>query len=169
MLTEFPIRFLDRKQDILILERRLPHWSQAGTLAFITWRTADSMPGEVLERWFAERDEWLQTNGIDPRKRDWRQRFQSERPNLYQEFRIRYWNRWHDELDQGHGACVLRRAECAEVVAKSLKSSDGSAYILTDFVVMPNHVHLLAAFRDEDAMVDQCKYGSASWRERSTG
>ena len=31
---------------------------------------------------------------------------------------------------------------------------------MTDFVVMPNHIHLLAAFADEDGMLAQC----ASWK-----
>jgi putative transposase len=31
---------------------------------------------------------------------------------------------------------------------------------LLDFVVMPNHVHLLAAFPDEAAMLEQCE----SWK-----
>src|SRR5262249_42572849 len=33
-------------------------------------------------------------------------------------------------------------------------------YDLTDFVVMPNHVHLLAAFPDETTMLEQCE----SWK-----
>ena len=32
--------------------------------------------------------------------------------------------------------------------------------MLTDFVVMPNHVHLLAAFPDEGSMLNQC----TSWK-----
>ncbi|TWU26549.1 hypothetical protein Pla52o_04020 [Novipirellula galeiformis] len=32
---------------------------------------------------------------------------------------------------------------------------DGERYALGDFVVMPNHVHLLAAFPDADAMEKQ--------------
>jgi hypothetical protein len=33
------LQVLDLQQDVSIVERRLPHWSQAGTVAFITWRT----------------------------------------------------------------------------------------------------------------------------------
>src|SRR5204862_6392833 len=70
------------------------------------------------------------------------------------------WNRWHDGLDAGHGACVLRQRALAEVVENSLRHFDGDRYELLDFVIMPNHVHLLAAFPDEDAMLAQCE----SWK-----
>jgi type I restriction enzyme R subunit len=48
----------------------------------------------------------------------------------------------------------------AEEVARSLKHFDGDRYDLTDFVVMPNHVHLLVAFPDEQSMLAQCE----SWK-----
>jgi REP element-mobilizing transposase RayT len=41
-----------------------------------------------------------------------------------------------------------------------LRRFDGDRYELTDFVVMPNHVHVLVAFRDEEAMLKQC----AGWK-----
>jgi type I restriction enzyme R subunit len=55
---------------------------------------------------------------------------------------------------------VLRRPELAGLVAKSLRHFDGERYLMLDFVVMPNHVHLLAAFPDEAAMLAQCE----SWK-----
>jgi type I restriction enzyme R subunit len=55
---------------------------------------------------------------------------------------------------------MLRWPELAQVVADSLMHFDGDRYLLTDFVVMPNHVHLLAGFRDEATMLAQCE----SWK-----
>jgi putative transposase len=55
---------------------------------------------------------------------------------------------------------VLRRPELSAIVAESLLKFDGERYELTDFVVMPNHVHVLAAFPDEDSMLRQCD----SWK-----
>jgi putative transposase len=46
-------------------------------------------------------------------------------------------------LDAGHGACLLRRSDCAEIVAKALHYFDGVRVSIIAFVVMPNHVHLL--------------------------
>jgi hypothetical protein len=46
--------------------------------------------------------------------------------------------RW---LDAGHGSCVLRRHDCAEVVANALRHFDGERIAQIARVVMPNHVH----------------------------
>ena len=55
----WPITLFDPAAEIAIIERNLPHWSQAGTIAFITFRTQDSMPKVVVEQWMADRDAWL--------------------------------------------------------------------------------------------------------------
>jgi type I restriction enzyme R subunit len=153
------LQVFDSKQGVAIVERRLPHWSQAGTIAFITWRTWDSMPEAVLERWLAERNAWLLRQGIDPDHDGWRARLGLLAPALRAEYQ-QFADRWNEHLDEGHGQCVLRRTELAAEVAASLRHFDGDRYDLTDFVVMPNHVHLLAAFPDEAAMLAQCE----SWK-----
>jgi len=59
-----------------------------------------------------------------------------------------------------------------EIVAKSLHHFDGERYELTDFVIMPNHVHLLVAFPDEEALLKQCeswKHFTATQINRSLG
>jgi putative transposase len=154
------IRTFDRDAEFLIAERRLPHWSQAGTLTFITWRTNDSIPASVLRQWRVERCRWLRAHQIDADRPDWRIQLATMDRNVQDEFRRLFSDRWHDALDAGHGDCVLRNPELAEIVANSLKHFDGERYVLTDFVVMPNHVHLLAAFENETAMLAQCE----SWK-----
>ena len=69
MSDPFPFRVFEPEEEVLVVERKLPHWPQPGTISFITFRT----------------------------------------------------------------------------------------YELTDYIVMPNHVHLLAAFPDSPAMLDQCE------------
>ena len=59
---------------------------------------------------------------------------------------------------------MLKRPELSQLVEESLLHFDGDRYVLTDAVVMPNHVHLLAAFRDESTLLTQC----TSWK-RYTG
>ena len=59
-------------------------------------------------------------------------------------------------LDRCHGACLLRQKEYQKIVRDSLLKFDGARYELTDFVIMPNHVHILAAFPEEGAMQKQC-------------
>ena len=48
-VNEPRIRVFDPKDDVLVVERRLPHWSQAGTICFITFRSFDSLPKPVIE------------------------------------------------------------------------------------------------------------------------
>lgn len=161
--TLWPLQMFDPQANVKIVERRLPHWSQAGTVCFITWRTADSFPASVLRRWHADRDAWLRRHGIEPKAPGWRDQLQSldRAPRI--EFVKTFSDRWHRHLDSCHGACVLRDPDLSKVVAESLLKFDGERYELTDFVVMPNHVHLLAAFPDEDAMLAQCE----SWKRHT--
>jgi len=160
MPEPFPIHLFNRDAEVAIIERRLPHWAQAGAIAFITWRTDDSIPAPVLAQWRADRCRWLHAHGIDPNQPNWQTQLATLRPALQREFRLEFSERWHNELDAGHGACVLSQPALAQVVADSLRHFDGDRYLLTDFVVMPNHVHLLAAFRDEESMLAQ----SESWK-----
>jgi REP-associated tyrosine transposase len=157
--SKLPIQVFDRTQSCAIIERRLPHWSQAGTLSFITWRTWDSLPKTVLDRWLTERDEWLRKHGIDPTT-DWCKQLQSLAVAAQNQVREFISDRWNEQLDTCHGACVLRQTELSQIVAYSLLHFDCERYELTDFVVMPNHVHLIGAFPDEQSMLEQCD----SWK-----
>jgi type I restriction enzyme R subunit len=156
----WPLQVFDPKAGFSIVERKLPHWVQAGTIAFITFRSNDSIPEKVLRRWYAEREAWLLRHGIDPRADDWRAALEQRDRSLRDEFTTTFSERWHHYLDDCHGACVLSRPAIGRIVADSLLHFDGQRYLITDFVVMPNHVHLLAAFADEQAMLEQCD----SWK-----
>ncbi len=156
----FPIRVYDPKAEVSIVERRLPHWSQAGTICFITFRTADSVPEQVLTRWRGERLKWLRDHGIDPSSKEWRKLVKNLDPGLQNEYHQTFSRRWHEELDKCHGECPFRDMRLAEIIVNSLKYFDSDRYELTDFVVMPNHAHLLAAFPDEEQMLLQCE----SWK-----
>jgi type I restriction enzyme R subunit len=114
----------------------------------------------VIAAWRAEREGWLRRHGIDPSRADWETHLETLPGHVTREFKRYISDRWNDHLDALHGACVFRRAELARIVADSLCHFDGERYLLTDYVVMPNHVHLLAAFPDEDAMLGQCE----SWK-----
>ena len=52
---------------------------------------------------------------------------------------------------------MCRNPAIGKLVADSLLKFDRDRYIVTDFVVMPNHVHLLTAFQDDDSMLKQCE------------
>ena len=129
-------------------------------MCFITWRTWDSMPATVVRCWLAERDEWLRRQGIDASATDWEAKVHEWPRPRQQAFREFVSRRWNEHLDELHGACLLRRPDLARIVGESLLHADGDRYYLTDFVVMPNHVHILAAFSTDEAMPEQCE----SWK-----
>ena len=156
----WPLQVFDPNAGYTVIERKLPHWSQAGTICFITWRTKDSIPRPVLNRWYADRDNWLRKHGIKPQTLTWKLELQSLDSDLRGEFVRTFSDRWHRQLDSCHGKCVLRAPSIAQIVADSLHKFDGERYELTDFIVMPNHVHLLAAFASEEGMLGQCN----SWK-----
>ena len=58
------------------------------------------------------------------------------------------------------GNLLQKDQRCTKIIAHSLLHFDGQRYELTDFVVMPNHVHLLVAFPDDDQLLKQ----SESWK-----
>ncbi len=109
----------------------LPHWRQEGALYFVTWRTADSMPRERVDQWYAEREAWLREH-----PEPWSPAVEAE---YYQEFP----DRWEAWLDESHGECVLAQAEPRQIVEDVLRHDDGRKYRLEEFVVADNHVHVL--------------------------
>jgi putative transposase len=171
------LQFFDRQQDFTVAWRTLPHWSQAGTVCFLTWRTNDSLPKSLLEQLDRERAAIFQEFGLEATADaplailgENRLRRQvspklakqlaklSPRDNARLKWRL--FTAWDNYLAHGAGECLLARPELAAIVAESLRHFDGDRYVLTDYVVMPNHVHVLAAFADEDALLTQ----TTSWK-----
>jgi putative transposase len=149
------IDFFDSKAEFSVVQRRLPHWMQSGTLCFVTWRAADSLPDAVLQRIDNEIADLLRRFDLDPLSQ-WKdqlsKRSTSDRANFYRKLLIT-----RDKyLDQGHGRCLLANQECAIQVEQALLHFDNQRYFMTDLVVMPNHVHFIAAFRDEQTFLKQC-------------
>ncbi|HLP00279.1 MAG TPA: transposase [Fimbriimonas sp.] len=106
----------------------LPHFDAGGLTQDITFRLADSLPRAALDRL----EESLTDSGM---KRD-----------------IERANRIGELLDQGFGSCILREPACAEIVANAINFLDGDRYELKAWVVMPNHVHLLAHFSEGQSL-----------------
>lgn len=157
--------FFDPKGDVYVHYRRLPHWEQAGAMCFVTWRTIDSIPAKVLSRWRVERAMWLRQQGIDPQDEAWREQLIRLGAAVRKDYHERFTNRWMECLDECHGACVLKRSDLSAIVAASLLYHDGKKYFVSDFVVMPNHVHVLVQFQNEGQMKRQCK----AWKHYAAG
>ncbi|MDA1272462.1 MAG: transposase [Verrucomicrobia bacterium] len=95
----------------------LPHFDAPGTWQFITYRLADSIPAE-------RRHEWAEAMRLE----DDREKFR----------------RMELVLDRGFGTCSLREPRMAQMVQENLWFHDVKAYRLMAWVIMPNHLHILA-------------------------
>ncbi|HOV21018.1 hypothetical protein [Ottowia sp.] len=92
----------------------LPHLDHASLIQSITFRLADALPAQVIERLrLGEADDAHFRQGLE------------------------------DQLDAGHGECLLREPALAQTVENALLHFDGQRYRLLAWVVMPNHVHAL--------------------------
>jgi REP element-mobilizing transposase RayT len=150
----------DRKGELSIRVGILPHWFQPGVTYFVTFRTHDSVPAKLSTLWHRRRDEWLRAHRIDPRGWDWKRHLQSLPSEADREFHRIFTVEFMNYLDRGHGACLLRRPELAQIVANSLHHFDGKRYHLGDYVIMPNHVHLLCCLLGTTQIEEQCR----SWK-----
>ncbi len=92
----------------------LPHFDDGASLQCLTYRLADALPSDAVAR-LAE----LAANG----------RASEEAAERF--------------LAAGHGSCILQDPENARIVADNWRHFDGSDYHLHDWVIMPNHVHVL--------------------------
>jgi len=120
----------------------LPHVKRDGAAYFVTFRLADSLPKEVMLRFLAERAERLRRLGA--REQDSLCQAQAGRSEDTLEAIERDHRRKAERhLDQGIGACHLRRPDVATMVSDALRHFHGQHYLLDDWVVMPNHVHLI--------------------------
>ena len=95
----------------------LPHYESSYVIQMVTFRLADSLPRHVAERLTEEAD--------------------TVEGNAAYRKRIEAW------LDAGHGECLLKHPEAAEIVENSLRFFDSGRYELHAWVIMPNHVHVL--------------------------
>jgi type I restriction enzyme R subunit len=133
----------------------LPHWYQPGITYFVTFRTIDSVPAALMVEWQNRRHVWLREHGlsnadeVDPLPK-----------HLRTEYHRTFSNEFLEYLDRGYGECVLRRPAFAKIVIDSLLHFDGDRYVISDAVVMPNHVHVLAALLGATALGEQCR----SWK-----
>ncbi len=154
----------DPSAELIIREGNLPHWYQAGVTYFVTFRTEDSVPQELSRNWHARREDWLRQHGVEPTDANWKNNL-SRDLRLEREYHARFTREFMEYLDRGHGACVLRAAGLAKIVGDTLRHFDQDRYELGDFVVMPNHVHLLVCLLGATEIEPQCY----SWKKFSAG
>lgn len=128
--------FFKRDEAVEVTRRNLPHWEQPGVCYFLTFRTADSLPAEVMEGWRRERDCWLRGHGVDPEDEDWHAMLEMLPEREHHEFHRTFSRKMHEMLDAGHGACLLKRIELREIVAEALRHFDEERYLLGGYADM---------------------------------
>ncbi len=100
----------------------LPHWDFAKSVQAITFRLADSVPGKVIQSWKREL-----ASIADGKQR------QKQLHRLIAQYE-----------DAGNGDAILAEPACASMVQNKLVESHTVSYKLIAWVVMPNHVHVMA-------------------------
>lgn len=135
----------DPNKEVEVYRRHLPHWRQKGATYFVTFRLADSIPKNILLQWREERMQWLKAHGItDELSEDERLNHYLAIPeNQRKHFERDEARRMHIELDRSHGCCLLRLKNNAGILRKALLYFHGERCWIGDFIIMPNHVHLL--------------------------
>lgn len=112
----------------------LPHLKREGGTYFVTFRLMGTLPGELLGRLKAERESLLAAATAAKRPLSWQ-----EQEELFRWYATRV----DRHLDAGHGECWLRDPRVAGIVAEALRFHAGQRFELLDWVVMPNHVHVV--------------------------
>jgi type I restriction enzyme R subunit/putative DNA methylase len=109
----------------------LPHVKREGASYFVTFRLADSLPKEVLLRFEREHAETLR--GLPA----------GASSEAVQEIHRELRRKVERCLDKGYGECLLRRPDLADMVAEALLYFHDEQYLLDEWVIMPNHVHVI--------------------------
>ncbi len=145
------MKYFNPYEDIRITRNHLPHWQQTGRTYFITYRLADAVPAALLKKWDEERIIWRSFHP-EPlsaaEEEEYHRRFSSQL------------DRW---LDAGHGSCLLREPAMREVVKESLGHFEGQRHHAFSWVIMPNHVHILATLHAEWSLEKVI----ATWKRRT--
>jgi putative transposase len=135
----------DELRAVRIYQRNLPHWRQDGCTYFVTLRLRDSIPESVRRQREEEKSQSLERLGIayDGERGRWRDAFHRLPP--IEQFRFeQHFNRQVQScLDRGLGECHLRDPACATELRDEVLRDDGRLHHMGDFVIMPNHVHML--------------------------
>lgn len=146
-----PIRWFDPSAVRTQRGMSLPHFQMPDVVYFITFRLFDSLPEDVYVSLLRRRDAFLIANPLPHTSGQ-----EHELKCIYDVPLARY-------LDRGLGSCVLKDMQARQQLTAVLTACDGDRYQLGDWVIMPNHVHLLARLAAGTDLRRQCR----SWKNLS--
>lgn len=147
--------FFNPFDEVDIYRGNLPHWQQENVWYFVTFRLADSLPHDVLEQIKSQRELWLTQHNIPT---DIKQRHQAALKTLSKAELKEYYRLFSERIETllhaGSGSCVLKEEKIARIVANALLYFNHQRYILDEWVIMPNHVHVLVKPLDNHQLSD---------------
>ena len=123
--------YLDPSDEVLKHGVKLPHWQQADSMEFVTFRLGDAMPVHKLRIWKEEYAVWLSFN-----PKPWS-------PEQVNEYRRRFAAQLERWLDEGSGSCLLGDPVLRSFLETTLMKDQDTRAVHHAWVIMPNHVHLL--------------------------
>ena len=100
------------------------------------------MPKGKFDEWNENRLRWLNTLNLDTNA-PLEQILEQLTPEQKKTYYATFWKGYHSMLDACHGSCLLRDPANARIVADALLFFHNERYQLGDFIVMPNHVHVV--------------------------
>lgn len=132
----------DPDKPVRVYYRNLPHWRQEGATYFLTIHTADSLPKPALAR--------LSRLAAQARNARVVQKNLALAKELYEALA----NQEAKLMDEGHGNSVFHSFEHRKTMHDALLFFHGERVDLGCFVIMPNHVHLVARMLDSHQLED---------------
>ena len=149
-----PPSAFDPKRASMTYRRALPHLAQDHVIYFVTFRLHDSIPQPKLQQWTAQLRQWKNDNPLP---------HTPQQVEAFANLGYRRIERWLDRCD---GTCLLRDSSARQIVGDCLEYRDGQDYSLGDYIIMPNHVHLLVQVAVPHALKDITKtwYGVTTHR-----
>jgi len=144
-------RFFDPARITRGWRQSLPHLEQREICYFVTFMTRDAIPKAAREKWAQRRDVWLIQHGLPPGL-DRTEIMERLPPAELIRFQRMLSSTYQRTMDKGSGECPLRRADLRAIVEQAMMYHADHTCLMGDFVIMPNHVHVLMQPRAEQTL-----------------
>jgi len=157
MTAALPFREFDPEGEVWVYDHGvLPHWRQSNCTYFVTFRQDDAIPVAVANEIQTQRRLWLDRHSIDSDLPNWKKKLAALPDAEIRTYERLIGKMVNEKLDQGIGSCVLKQPEIATIVVDALKFFHETRVLTGDFILMPNHVHVLmrplSGFELEDVL-----------------
>ena len=124
MKNSFFFRKIGEEQDVQSQDSR-------GNAYFVTFRLADAIPANDLNKLHVARQQWMAVHSKP---------YDDAEENAYER---QFNQKIEDWLNGGYGGCILKRPECLSILVDAMCYFDQDQYMLDHWVIMPNHVHAI--------------------------